>query len=133
MSEPDPLATVAQLSDRIRGGIAEADEDRAEAVLIDASVLVRDVADEPDWDADNAPSRAIQIVLGVAQRAFTNPDGLITERLGDASWGWHHGTKPGVYLTKDEAAAIAKLGDTGFRSVTNVTPFNVETVWPWTP
>ena len=123
---PDPLATLAEFEARLGETLSGSDEVRAEALLDDASVLVRDVAEEPDWTDVTAPPRAIQITLAVARRAYNNPDGLINERLGDASWGWHHGTQPGVYLTKDEADALRRLGDASMRVVTNVTPFNAD-------
>ena len=125
------LATLAEFEARYGDTLSGADVIRAEALLDDASVLVRDVADEPDWDDVSAPARAVQIVLAVALRAYNNPDGLINERLGDASWGWWHGTQPGVYLTKDEADALRRLGDMSMRVVTNVTPFNADDDSNW--
>lgn len=121
---PGPLATLAEFEARLGETLTGSDGVRAGALLEDASVLVRDVAEEPDWTDTTAPARAIQITLAVALRAYNNPDGLINERLGDASWGWWHGTQPGVYLTKDEAAALRKLGGTSMRSVTLVTPYS---------
>lgn len=116
-----PLADLAALEDRLgEGTLSGNDQVRAQALLDDASVLVRDVAGQPDWTAGDAPARAVQIVLAAAQRAYRNPDGLITERIGDASWGYHHGAAPGVYLTKDEVGALRGLAGAGFRSVTNV-------------
>lgn len=125
----EPLAELADLETRLRvavGSLTDPDKADAEAKLLDASILVRDVADELEWTAADAPKRAIQIALEAARRAYINPDGLITERLGDASWGYHHGSLPGVYVTKQEAASLRKLGDSGFRAMTNVTPFNPE-------
>lgn len=125
------LATLAEFEARYGQTLSGTDETRAEALLEDASVLVRDVADESDWDDTTAPARAVQIVLAVALRAYNNPDGLINERVGDASWGWWHGTQPGVYLTKDEADALRRLGDTSMRVVTNVTPYNDDDADSW--
>jgi hypothetical protein len=119
------LATLAQFETRLgQGTLGGDDVGRAESLLEDASIVVRDVADEPDWTAETAPARAVQITLAAALRAFNNPDGLITERIGDASWGYHHGTEPGVYLTEDEAAALRRLGKTSMRSATLVTPYS---------
>jgi hypothetical protein len=121
---PGPLATLAEFEARLGETLTGSDEVRAEALLEDASTLVRDVAEEPDWTDTTAPPRAIQITLAVALRAYNNPDGLISERLGDASWGWWHGTQPGVYLTKDEEQALRRLGGTAMRSATLVSPYS---------
>ena len=120
----DPLATSADLEARLGETLSGPDVARAEALLEDASILVRDVAEKPDWTAETAPARAIQITLAVALRAYNNPDGLISERLGDASWGWWHGTQPGIYLTKDEEQALRRLGGSAMRSATLVSPYS---------
>ena len=120
----DPLATLSEFEARLGQSLSGSDVQRAEALLDDASVLVRDVAEQPDWDAGTAPPRAVQITLAVALRAYNNPDGLISERLGDASWGWWHGTQPGVFLTKDEEQALRRLGGSAMRSATLVSPYS---------
>jgi hypothetical protein len=128
------LASLAEFEARLgQGTLSGGDEMKALALLDDASALVRDVAGQPDWTDETAGERAVSITLHVALRAFRNPDGLITQRLGDASWGWHHGTQPGVYLTKQEAESLRRIGETDFRVLTNVTPYNPEDdeVGPW--
>jgi hypothetical protein len=121
------LATVDQLQARLGTGELEpTDLARAEAVLEDASQVVRDVAKQPDWDDQTVPAGAVQIVLAVSVRAFRNPDGLTRQRLGDAEWGYYRGAEPGVYLTEQEMDRLTStLTSSGFRVMTNE-------VWPTT-
>jgi hypothetical protein len=119
------LAEVSDLEDRLGSGpLTGVDLARAQAVLVDASDVVRDVAGRAEWTATSAPAGAVQIVLAAAQRAYRNPDGLTRQRLGDAEWGFWRGTEPGVYLTKQEMDRLKALAAATFRVVTNVTPFN---------
>lgn len=119
---PEPIAGIERLQKRLTKTLSiGAETERAYELLVDASIIARDVADEPDWTHETAPPKAKQIVLEAARRAFNNPDGLLTQRLGDASWGWHHGTLPGVYLTDEEAR---RLRGGSMRSATLVTPYS---------
>lgn len=104
-----PLASIDDLQARLPETIAESDEARAEAVLEDASTLVRAEAgttwvtdDELDEDI---PDIIVIVTLAAARRGFLNPDGFTQETLGDHSVSY--GARGAVYLTAEEKSLIA--------------------------
>lgn len=109
-----PLTTLSELEVRI-GPQDEAA--RAEAVLVDASNLVRDEAGK-SWvdDADvvtGVPDMIVTLVLKVAKRAIDNPDGLTGETYPEYAWR-KDGAEDGVYLTDKECKIVRRLaGRTG--------------------
>jgi hypothetical protein len=102
------LASIEDLEARLQGGLAESDQARAQAVLEDASTLVRRVAGstwvEDEALVDDVPDVVIVVTLAVAKRAFLNPDGIRQESLGTHSVTYEGAN--GVFLTDDERDAI---------------------------
>src|SRR5690606_36255682 len=89
---------------------------RAGAVLRAASALVRNEAGNT-WVDDTGelvayediPEQAISITVQAAARAWANPDGYATERLGDYSYGKGSDFESVVYLTSTEWVMLTAL------------------------
>jgi hypothetical protein len=106
-----PLATLAQFEARIARTLTDqTDIDRANALLEDASSLVRFEAGE-DW-VDEAgalaavPDVATTITLSASVRAWYNPAQVQSEQLGAAMVRFGD-----VWLTGAEADRLRRLGD----------------------
>lgn len=89
------------------------DETRAEAVLQDASNLIRDEAGK-DWVDDlgalsGVPDMIVTLTLKVAKRALENPDGLSGETYPEYAWR-KDGAEDGVYLTDKECKIARRSG-----------------------
>ena len=108
-----PLADVSDL--RMRTGEAYEGDDRlrAEAVLTDASNLIRDEAGKT-WvntttNAAEPPDAIFSLALKVARRALDNPEGLTSETHPEYSWR-KDGAEDGVYLTERECRICRRNG-----------------------
>lgn len=106
-----PLADIEQFSARLPGGLDPADETRAEALLEDASALVRSEAGV-DWvdaggELTDVPDIIRVTVLAAAKRAFINPDGVTAEAIQDYQASFSSAS-PDIYLTKQERAAVRR-------------------------
>jgi hypothetical protein len=116
------LATVADLAARIPGDIAPGDDaDRAAALLIDASTLVRFEAGV-DWVDDqgnlaDVPDIAVTITLAAATRAYFNPAGAESQQLGAASVRYGQ-----AWLTAAEADRLRSLTTGGGLTSVLLTP-----------
>lgn len=93
------------------GGVAAADEDRAQAALADASALIRAEAgttwtDDHD-DLDGVPDVIVAICVAVALRAWLNPDGARSEQIGNYAVTWAD-SSTGVYLSAGERRTIRR-------------------------
>ena len=114
-----PLAEVRDLADWVGETIAPADR-RAGAVLRAASALVRAEAGRT-WVGDDGelvdesliPDEVISITTQVAGRAWSNPDGYSSERIGDYSYSRGSDHESGVYLTSAERAQLSRLRPSG--------------------
>lgn len=108
-----PLASRVQFAARLPSGVAAADEARADAVLEDASALVRAEAGKT-WVTGDAldtdlPDVIVSIVIACAKRAFVNPEDL--ESVGVDG---HTARFRDVYLTKNERRLVRQAaGRTG--------------------
>lgn len=104
------------------GGIAAADEDRAQAALTDASALIRAEAGDEDWVDDDGgleevPDVVVAVCVAVAIRAFRNPDGVRQEQIGNYSVAYAD-TSTAVFLTEGERRVIRRaVGLTGLNSI----------------
>ena len=104
------------------GGIAAADEDRAQAALNDASALIRAETGGEDWvDADGGLEEVPEVIAAVciaaAIRAFRNPDGVRQETIGNYSVAYAD-SSTAVFLTEGERRIIRRAaGLTGLNSV----------------
>lgn len=109
------LITVAELI--ARPGFESVDSTQAQALIDDASALVRDAA-SPLLDAVESPATppvVVTVLVSMIRRGFSNPLGHQSENLGD--YAYTAGTTGGVatlYLTSRERKlvrrAVGKLG-----------------------
>jgi hypothetical protein len=120
----DPLVEAEELLRRLPEADTDADLTRAEALLEDASALVRHFGDA-GWLIGYTPDVVTMIVIKIALRAFQNPGGVTQESEG-ATYSASFGTEPGVYLTAEERDII--VGATGSRG-----PYTLTTTRAWEP
>lgn len=104
------------------GGIDEADRDRAEALLDEASTLVDECAGPfalADWASIGSPPKAIKSVcIQVALRVFENPGGLTMEQATGYMYQRPQNRVTGLELTPRERARVrAAVGRAGVYSV----------------
>lgn len=135
-----PLASFRDLVRKLGFTPEDAEADRAEALLDEASELIRDVADKT-WlvtgtnALDAVPRRVARICAAAAYRAFTNPEGLTQRSIGDSSKSFDRSGVNGgeaVYLTPDEERAVVKAaGGSSFVSVTLESPYSGTFTDPW--
>lgn len=105
------LATLAELTHRVPGGIPSGDEGRARAALEDASALIRSEVGK-DWVSEGAldadmPAIVATVCLAVAARAFVNPTGASSLGENGSSTAFA-GVSSAVYLTRDELRAVRR-------------------------
>lgn len=110
----DPLATLEDVEQRLGGVTLDHDaQARVEALLDDASELVRLEAGTT-WEAPAVVPGAVKaVVLRMVDRAYRNPEGFSAESDGDYSYQRTQ-VQPGVYLTDAELRIIRRaMGRTG--------------------
>jgi hypothetical protein len=108
--------------------------DEATAALL-AELAVDLIADTYGGNVPNpAPARLRRIALEVTKRAYQNPNGYVSESIGDYSYTRGSRSSPkaleqtGVYLTDAERNAIVSVsGRSTVRTFRLVTPFGEET------
>lgn len=117
------LAAIADIETRLGldlGSIDGNDYLRAQAVLDDASALVRAEA-RVDWvDVNNmpVPPPAVKtVVIMAAVRGYRNPDGVASENLGGAYFYQLAPDQISVYLTDGEKDIVRKAA---LQSTSNV-------------
>lgn len=112
------------------GGVAAADEERAQACLDDASALIRTETQTTWVDDDGAleesiPDAVVTITYAVAIRAFRNPEGVRSESIGDYSVSYADGSTA-VFLTEGERRMIRRAAGRGGLG-------SIELESPWQP
>lgn len=113
------LITIDQLL--TRPGFDNIDPAQAEALIEDASALVRDAAtpELDDVNAPDTPAAVVAVVVNMIRRGWRNPLGHQSETLGDYSYaaGAGGGGVATVYLTRRERRVVrraaGKLGAGG--------------------
>lgn len=119
---PSPLASLDDLEDRLGRTLDGGELARAHAALADASVLVRAAAgrswlDSTTGELTEVSDLAVSVTLSAAKRAVDNPDGYVSERIGDYSYTRASapagGEVGGVYLTEEERMALRGLRGAG--------------------
>lgn len=105
------FASTSELAVRIPGGISDDDEARAQGVLEDASSLIRAEAGttwvtEGVLDED-VPDIVVTVCIAAAKRAFTNPEAVTSESLGDAARSFGDASSD-VYLTAAEKRLVRR-------------------------
>lgn len=127
-----PLVSLDEFALRL-GGISAADEDRAEAVLADASALIRaeagaDWVDEEEELVD-VPAVIVAVCVAVAVRAFRNPEGVRSETIGGYAVTYADASTA-VYLTAGERREIRRAaGRSTIGAITLESPYVDTTVW----
>lgn len=113
------LATVVDLEARLGldpETLADANLGRARAALADASALVRMEARRTWVDEAGAltavPDAVVRVVLGAAQRTYTNPDAVIQESAGPFARRLNE-SDTGVYLTRVELDIVRRFRPAG--------------------
>lgn len=135
-----PLASFGLLIKKLGYTPEDEERDRAEALLDEASELIRDVAGKT-WlvtgtnALDDVPRRVARICVAATYRAFTNPEALVQRSIGDSSKSYDRSGLTGgeaVYLTPAEERAVIKAaGGSTFVSVTLETPYSGTYEDPW--
>lgn len=100
-----------------RPGFEDIDSTQAEALIEDASALVRDCVSPllDDVEAPDTPKSVVAVLVSMIRRGSSNPLGHTQEQLGD--YGYSQGGGDGIatlYLTRREKRivrkAVGKLG-----------------------
>lgn len=106
-----PLVEVSDLASWV-GEIIPAGDVRAGAVLSAVSALVRSETNTTWVDANNAltevPDEIRYVVLSMASRVWRNPDGYISERLGEYSYQLPSATASGSDWTAIERRILGR-------------------------
>jgi hypothetical protein len=112
----DPLATIPDLEARLGKTFAGDELVRAQAVLDDATELVRAEVGYLIWiDPDTGdllvnlvPGAVRAVVLRVAERAMRNPGGFSSESSGDYTYQRNNVQGSGAYLTEGELRILRR-------------------------
>jgi hypothetical protein len=112
----DPLATVPDLEARLGQTFADDELPRVEALLQDATDLVRLEVGDTIWTDPvtgvllyaSVPGSVRAIVLRAAERAIRNPGGFSSESSGDYTYQRNNVQGSGVYLTDAEIRLLRK-------------------------
>ena len=99
---PSSYATADEFEVRIGEELTDADRERAEALLLDASTLIRTIA-QGDWE--DPPDIVRLVCLNAALRAFRNPEGVRQQSLGSFSQTFGN-VELGVFITEEEERLI---------------------------
>jgi hypothetical protein len=102
------LITIDQLL--ARPGFEDLDSGQAEALIEDATALVR-VEAEPmldDVEAADTPPAVVAILVNMIRRGLDNPSGYAQETLGDYSRSTGSAAAATLYLTKREAKRVRR-------------------------
>lgn len=125
------LASTDDLADRLGVSLTGVELLRAEAVLNDASALIRmkagvDWVNEAGDALEDVPALVEAIAIAAAHRAFRNPDGLAQSSVGDISVSYARDGEAAVYLTADERRAVRKAaGRSAVGHLVLATPWEV--------
>jgi hypothetical protein len=79
---------------------------RVEAHLSDASGLIREVAGPLYEWPDPVPETIRQMVMRLAARAIDNPNGIVSESIGDASYRLSRNAQAGMALSPEERQEV---------------------------
>lgn len=114
------FASFDDLRARTPGGIDNAEVERAQAALDDASSLIRAEADKT-WTTttddetvlvDDLPGILVTVCCSAARRSLENPEGVSQESLGSYSVS-HANVSNDVYLTSAERRAVRRAAGRG--------------------
>lgn len=122
-----PLATIEDFEER-HGGLTESDKTLVTALLADVSALIEAELDEvpASWSGEEAviPPVVKAICIQVVYRAWSNPDALSSEQLGQHTQAWADRSGQPIHLTAAELRVIERAtGSNGFVSLTLESPY----------
>jgi hypothetical protein len=113
------LITTAELV--ARPGFEDIDSGQAQALIDDASALVREAA-TPELDAvesPDAPGAVVAVLVNMIRRGWQNPRGLAQEQLGDYGYSTGGQAVATLYLTARERRIVRRAaGKLGVSSLT---------------
>ena len=114
------------------GPLANSEEPQVTALLVDAGALVEaELGELPEGWTDEAAVPAIvkAVCVQAAYRAWSNPDGIAREELGQVSRAYRGGSDAdALWLTENEKRLIRRAA--GKMRITSVA---VETAYPTDP
>ncbi len=116
----EPLIQVEDFEVRFDRDLSDKERTRVEALIDDASALVRSVAgvDFTDENGGGVPDEIIPVVVAAVRRAIQNPDDLTSESIGNYSWQRDGGEPGNVFLTSHEKRVARRAAGKGsWRSV----------------
>lgn len=108
---------------RVYLGLPDIDQDRAELMLAQATLLAESIV-KPLPDAASA------VVLAVAGRAYANPQGVAYETVGPISV---QRPQAGLYMTRDERRTLQRLAGRGGAFTVDPTPADADPSASWPP
>lgn len=108
-----PLISVEQYVARLGRSLGATEEAQAEALLGDASAIVRleageDFLDEAGEELEDVPDVIAGVVYAMVRRGMENPRALTGETLGDYSWQAGGASSTGIFLTREEKRTIRR-------------------------
>lgn len=133
------LATVADLAAYIGESISdEVEQKQAEALLAQASSLVRSEARQPTWGFNHegkVPEAAFWVTLSCAARGYTNFEGFEYESVDDWRAGGRKVEEAGLFLTATERRTLQELRPARgpLRTVSTFRDSHTMTGTNWTP
>lgn len=105
---------------RLYLGLPDIDADRAALLLEQAASLARSIVDP-------LPDGAKAVILSMAGRAYSNPQGVSGETIGPYSV---QRPQAGLYMTRDERRTLARLAGRGGAFTVDPTPVDAGPVYP---
>lgn len=108
---------------RLYLGLPDIDPDRAALLLEQAASLARSIVDP-------LPDGAKAVILSMAGRAYSNPQGISGETIGPYSV---QRPQAGLYMTRDERRTLSRLAGRGGAFMVDPTPPDAGPVWPPVP
>jgi hypothetical protein len=128
-AEPDPsVATIEDFENR-HGQLAESEVPQVTTLLADASALIlNELAEQPEgWFGEErvVPAVAVAVCVQIAYRAWTNPDGIASEMLGEASRTYRGDNQAdALWITENEKKLIRRAaGKARVTSIAVETPY----------
>lgn len=115
------LITLSMYTVRLGRSLNTAQSAQAEALIDDASALVRRIAQGAldATDSTTLPAELVPVVVGMVRRGIENPRGVNSERIGDYQWA---SLGQSIYATDEEAALIQ--GSVGLNVIREITLTN---------
>ncbi|WP_262403452.1 hypothetical protein [Actinomadura sp. CNU-125] len=106
---------------RVYLGLPDIDQDRAELMLAQATLLAESIVTP-------LPDAASAVVLAVAGRAYANPQGVAYETVGPVSV---QRPQAGLYMTRDERRTLQRLAGRGGAFTVDPTPADADPSASW--